>query len=682
MPSASRSEPSKTHTPKHTRTPQNDTSSPDDEDDPFEFEFPVLENKDGVDDHIVTSFSSQRCKDKNGFLNKNIHDFDGNGLGDYAVSSIHARPLGRKDAGMVSVLLGRSKLELEQEAEHLSTHRGFNIFGAHKGDQLGYGLSGLGDINGDKKADLLACSPFADADDGECYVILGNSSPQKEIDLRHLKPEEGFVIKGGAPRGLLGLAAGPGGDINRDGFNDILISERGSNKVHIVYGKNDTFAPIFNINNMNRDEGFTITTNHTDTTFGFAVNTAKDVNGDGFADTLISDPQNNIVYLVLGRANFPSSVNIYDTAPIIHKGEYANGHFGSALSPAGDPNNDKHADYLIGDDKASPFGRTDAGNAYLFWGKGNYTDGQIIKAQDIKDHGIVFKGANPCDRTGKSVSYTYHDDQYSCVVGAPHFSGEPNKHGSGRVWSYFYPKKGLNSGRTYILFTSRFANQANCELQNQDVGEAIDLRNLQPEEGIYITGNAGDLLGTSVDGLNTISEHDTENLLMSSLRICGKNKRNDCQKGEFSSASRPQPSEILNLLMLLIVLGKLGYEFYQWFLTVSAKDQEITPPQRTFYSHNIEKRTQNIRDKCAFHLHFAKPPFKAVYADLKEDIDDFKGEVTKEVVAEWRYRLNSLLKNDVYSYDFFKPAKNEREARAQHMFQTEVSRSIKRPGGW
>ena len=58
--------------------------------------------------------------------------------------------------------------------------------------------------------------------------------PDKEIDLTHLKDSQGFYIRGVDRWGLSGFKVSGAGDINNDGYNDIIVGAKGIS--YVIYG--------------------------------------------------------------------------------------------------------------------------------------------------------------------------------------------------------------------------------------------------------------------------------------------------------------------------------------------------------------------------------------------------------------------------------------------------------------
>ena len=117
----------------------------------------------------------------------------------------------------------------------LSATDGFFIKGDYLSDFLGGSVSSAGDINGDGFDDLIVGAPLGDDagyNAGEAYVIFGRTSgfgttvgddERQVIDLTGLSAAEGFIIQGHRIGDNAGRSVSSAGDINGDGFDDLMV---------------------------------------------------------------------------------------------------------------------------------------------------------------------------------------------------------------------------------------------------------------------------------------------------------------------------------------------------------------------------------------------------------------------------------------------------------------------------
>jgi flagellin-like hook-associated protein FlgL len=119
---------------------------------------------------------------------------------------------------------------------------GFVINGAVAGDASGISVSGAGDVNGDGLADLIVGAPANGA--GESTVVFGKAD-STAVELSNVG-HYGFVINGNAAGSntLSGYSVSGAGDVNGDGFADLIVGAYGANsnrgETSVVFGKADS----------------------------------------------------------------------------------------------------------------------------------------------------------------------------------------------------------------------------------------------------------------------------------------------------------------------------------------------------------------------------------------------------------------------------------------------------------
>ncbi len=95
---------------------------------------------------------------------------------------------------------------------------------------MGVSVSGAGDVNGDGFADLIVGATGADpngARSGASYVLFGKASDfAANVNLSTLNVKDGFQISGEATYDLSGNSVSSAGDVNGDGFDDLIVGAR------------------------------------------------------------------------------------------------------------------------------------------------------------------------------------------------------------------------------------------------------------------------------------------------------------------------------------------------------------------------------------------------------------------------------------------------------------------------
>ncbi len=230
--------------------------------------------------------------------------------------------------------------------------------------ELGAAVAGVGDLNQDGCADIAIGAPTSDRieeDAGEVYVFLGSEDGPV--------PLAGQPLLGTMEDGWFGAAVGGGGDLNSDGFEDLVIgapntssSENTEGAVYVYPGNADGIgaAPIW-----------TMYGGQESARFGSAVGAAGDFDGDGVDDLLIgarqaSDDQSQegLVYVYRG-----SSAGVAASPTWFASGDKSETGFGATAAGVGDVDKDNRPEILVG----APDYRiqTDImGRAFLFEGQG------------------------------------------------------------------------------------------------------------------------------------------------------------------------------------------------------------------------------------------------------------------------------------------------------------------------
>lgn len=257
--------------------------------------------------------------------------------------------------------------------------------GPNLGDALGYSVSGAGDVNGDGHADAIVSAPNADPNGlpmaGSAYVYSGS---------------DGSLIYqwNGIDSGdRFGESVSNAGDTNGDGHSDVIVGARQADFGGITQSGSATIFSGANGSVLHSWGG-----DYSDW-FGFSVSGAGDLNADGFDDVIVgavdADPGNR---WSAGSAYAYSGAN----GSLLYQWDGLNedDQFGISVSGAGDMNGDGHDDVIIGAAYSSPAGLQFAGSAFVYSGLNGALLHQWEGAADYDSLGLSVSSVGDTNQDG------------------------------------------------------------------------------------------------------------------------------------------------------------------------------------------------------------------------------------------------------------------------------------------
>ncbi len=287
----------------------------------------------------------------------------------------------------------------------LTNANGFFLRGWDSNAEFAQSISGGADINGDGYEDFLigiTDDDQFDTDAGVAYVIFGTpGETRSDIDLQTLQSttesSDGFAIFGEDSNNRLGSASTLSGDLNGDGYDDIVVAagqnDRGqthAGTVYVIWGQPGSTRADINVSSIDNSNGFRIIGHEDNNHLGDSEETdlentqpfnfldaSGDFNGDGINDLLIghslsdqSGTESGVVYLVFGRSG-TTRADI-DLANLGSEGfrltNNAGDRFlGNSVQFIGDYNDDGYNDIVLGEVGADD-GASNAGRAYVVFG--------------------------------------------------------------------------------------------------------------------------------------------------------------------------------------------------------------------------------------------------------------------------------------------------------------------------
>lgn len=297
-------------------------------------------------------------------------DFDNDGFDDLVVANTQG------SAGLVSqVFIVRGRPELSSLGSiDLSVVPADQVISGEVDDNLGASVA-VGDVNGDLIEDLIIVASQADfmfvADRGVAYVIFGGTnffdSTIRDLtvpghwDLRLVGPVPSGDMGGSTFFGGEDAQAAAVGDINNDNIGDIILgvhladaSKDAAGRVYVRFGGQDPSGTTLRLDQQN-DRDVEIWGQGEFDQLGTAITTG-DITGDGIQDLILGNPSANravftsegAVYVFRGRQNWPSAINLANSAAdITIIGARRNDFVGQSVA-TGDFNGDNFTDLAIG----------------------------------------------------------------------------------------------------------------------------------------------------------------------------------------------------------------------------------------------------------------------------------------------------------------------------------------------
>jgi hypothetical protein len=362
---------------------------------------------------------------------------------------------GSTDEGMAFLYLG--------SATGPSTTAAWTAESNQASSRFGFSICGTGDVNGDGYDDVVTGASLYDGgstDEGRLYLYLGNSTG--------LNTTAAWTYEVNQSSAYLGENVSAAGDVNNDGFDDLLVGNddynsgayTNSGRISVFYGSAAGLPAV---------ASWTFVNNQTSAQLGISTS-AADVNGDSYSDIIAGslmydagETNEGRVYVFYGSASGLPATPSWTTESNI-----VNLSLGQAVSTAGDINNDGYDEIMASSTaKVLPGTSLNVGAVYIYYGSETgletvATD-TIYGEYDDDDFGFMLAGGGNMN----------NDDYDDILISSDNF----NLSGNARVYLFNGSETGINKESSWgygIKVTNSYTYPRSIALNGDINADGID----------------------------------------------------------------------------------------------------------------------------------------------------------------------------------------------------------------
>lgn len=310
--------------------------------------------------------------------------------------------------------------------------------------------------------------------DSTVVIVSEAQTTTHQRSLKIIESDQSW--SGSFDSALMGMSVDSAGDINGDGFDDLIIGASGYDVPGQLFDEGAAFIFLGSETGIRStqsvDAAAIIYGTQANSSFGWDVAGAGDINGDGYDDVIVGAPLANTaglsvsgaVYVFLGSAEGILATSAHDADYVIAS-EQIEGHMGIRVDAAGDVNADGFSDIIVGAELyGRPFsppipnqGSGRGGAAFVFLGSAN----GLVGSTPESAHAALYPWNPAGQDTGLLTSFCWvsgagdvNGDGYSDVmVGAPGWNHSVEWPGSGTEWwregavlIYYGSESGISGG--------------------------------------------------------------------------------------------------------------------------------------------------------------------------------------------------------------------------------------------
>jgi hypothetical protein len=380
----------------------------------------------GINSTATTTVESNQVNANLGISVAAAGDVNGDGFSD-VIAGAQLFDNGTTDEGAAFIYHGSAAGIVSVAVTMVESNQGFS--------QFGFSVASAGDVNGDGYSDVIVGAyTFDNVETNEGAAFIYQGSPAG------INNTAAAMVESNQPGANLGTSVACAGDINGDGYSDVITGAVLYDNVETNEGA--AYVYIGSATGLNITAVAILESNQANAQMGRAVASAGDVNGDGYSDVIVGAYQYDNVenneggaFVYHGSAAGLSLIpnNTPDDA------DQSNAAFGYSVASAGDVNGDGYSDVIIGAIAYDDGANTDEGGAFVYYGS-------AIGLSATPNN--IFADANQSNSWfGWSVASAgdVNSDGYSdVIISAPQYNDGANTH-EGRAYVYHGSAGGLST---------------------------------------------------------------------------------------------------------------------------------------------------------------------------------------------------------------------------------------------
>jgi hypothetical protein len=266
-------------------------------------------------------------------------DVNGDGYADVIVGA-NEYDNGQQDEGRVYVYHG--------SASGLGASPNWTAESDQTSARFGFSVGTAGDVNGDGYADVIVGADTysnSETNEGWAFVWYGSASG---LGANGNPLNADWTAESDQVNARFGHSVGTAGDVNGDGYADVIVGADWYDKVETDEGR--AFVYHGSASGPSPSPDWTAESDQDDAYLGTSVGTAGDVNGDGYADVIVGAERYDSGQGNAGQASvYHGSASGLSPSPNwTAESILGLAYFGASVGTAGDVNGDGYADVIVG----------------------------------------------------------------------------------------------------------------------------------------------------------------------------------------------------------------------------------------------------------------------------------------------------------------------------------------------